>query len=251
MKKFLNILSKEDLLDHINGQSFETIEIESIKTINSDKLNQKLFNLKEKIHLKLLELKDEKISNTDPIFSDIFYNELKDLAKRDLADLRFWQWLTLEHFQEYAWKRWGKENTSPKKIEKIKILRNIDNKNEDKEETWSPIIIRLLGGTSLKSLTSRQCISRLFWPYKILEDRNLINKCFEKQDIAVAVFERQFGLHPAAAKAFIENISIKYKKLDKKDIQIEAKKLNRYFATINPDYLEQNNIKDLIFESNE
>ena len=137
MKKFLNILSKEDLLDHINGQSFETIEIESIKTINSDKLNQKLFNLKEKIHLKLLELKDEKISNTDPIFSEIFYNELKDLAKRDLADLRFWQWLTLEHFQEYAWKRWGKENTSPKKIEIISVLLHLCNKQETNERPIS------------------------------------------------------------------------------------------------------------------
>jgi hypothetical protein len=108
--------------------------------------------------------------------------------------------------------------------------------------------LRFLGGTSLKSLTSRQAISRLFWPYKILETTELVRQCFEKQDIAVAVFERQFGLHPEAAKAFIKNISVKHVNLDKKNIQLEAKKLNRYFATISSDYLNQDSIKDLLFE---
>ena len=78
-------------------------------------------------------------------------------------------------------------------------------------------------------------------------DQELVKLCFEKQDIAVAVFERQYGMHPEAAKAFIKNISIKHAKLEKKNIQLEAKKLNRYFATINADYLDQNSIKQLLF----
>jgi protein involved in polysaccharide export with SLBB domain len=83
---------------------------------------------------------------------------------------------------------------------------------------------------------------------KILESTELVKQCFEKQDIAVAVFERQFGLQPNAAKSFIKNISVKHINLDKKSIQLEAKKLNRYFATISPDYLNQDSIKDLLFE---
>jgi len=54
-------------------------------------------------------------------------------------------------------------------------------------------------------------------------------------------------MHPEAAKAFIKNISIKHSALEKKNIQLEAKILNRYFATINPDYLDQNSIKKLLF----
>ena len=54
-------------------------------------------------------------------------------------------------------------------------------------------------------------------------------------------------MHPEAAKAFIKNISLKHENLEKKNIQLEAKKLNRYFATINADYLDQNSIKKLLF----
>ena len=75
------------------------------------------------------------------------------------------------------------------------------NRNKDDEEKWSSITTRFLGGTSLKSLTSRHAISRLFWPRYILEEKELVKLCFEKQDIAVAVFERQYGMHPEAAKA--------------------------------------------------
>ena len=128
--------------------------------------------------------------------------------------------------------------------EKIKIIKTV---NKDRDEIWSSITTRFLGGTSLKSLTSRHALSRLFWPHYILEEEETVKLCFEKQDIAVAVFERQYGMNPEAAKAFIKNISKKHSALGKKNIQREAKKLNRYFATVNVDYLDQNSIKKLLF----
>jgi len=250
MKKFKEILTKEDLVSYFEGKKFDLINIESsiVKERNI------LEDLQEKFKNQLSITDKKKTALSDAIFSEIIYKTFYDLDNRDLADVRFWQWLSLEYLQEYIWNRWwiSKNFDKSKSLpstndEKIKLIRSTS-KEEIDIDIWSPITVRFLGGTSLKSLTSRQAISRLFWPYKILETTELVTQCFEKQDIAVAVFERQFGLHPDAAKAFIKNISLKHKNLDKKSIQTEAKKLNRYFATISPDYLNQDEIKDLLFE---
>ena len=48
-------------------------------------------------------------------------------------------------------------------------------------------------------------------------------------------------------RAFFIFFSLKHTNLEKKNIQLEAKNLNRYFATINADYLDQNSIKKLLF----
>ena len=52
------------------------------------------------------------------------------------------------------------------RTEKIKIIKST---NKDDDDIWSSITTRFLGGTSLKSLTSRHAISRLFWPHYILD----------------------------------------------------------------------------------
>ncbi len=250
MKKFKEILTKEDLVNYFEGKKFDLINIES--TIKKQANDLEDLQIKFKNQLSITDIK--KVVLSDAIFSEIVYKTFSNLDIKDLADVRFWQWISLEYLQDYIWTRWwiSKNLNNSKNLpltndEKIKILRSTSNE-EINVEIWSPITVRFLGGTSLKSLTSRQAISRLFWPYKILETTELVRQCFEKQDIAVAVFERQFGLHPDAAKAFIKNISVKHISLDKKNIQLEAKKLNRYFATISPDYLNQESIKDLLFE---
>ena len=250
MKKFKEILNKEDLINYFEGKKFDVINIES--SLNKQE-NYNLEDLQEKFKNQLSITDKKKMVFSDAIFSEIIYKKFCNLDNRDLADTRFWQWISLEYLQDYIWTRWwmSKNSDNSKSLpltndQKVKILKSVS--KEDNVEIWSPLTIRFLGGTSLKSLTSRQAISRLFWPYKILETTELVRQCFEKQDIAVAVFERQFGLHPEAAKAFIKNISVKHVNLDKKNIQLEAKKLNRYFATISSDYLNQDSIKDLLFE---
>lgn len=250
MKKFKEILTKDDLVNYFEGKKFDLINIES--SIN--KLENSLQDLQVKFKHQLSITDKKKVVLSDAIFSELVYKTFYNLDNRDLADVRFWQWISLEYLQDYIWTRWwmSKNLNNGKSLpltneEKIKILKSTSNEEID-VEIWSPITVRFLGGTNLKSLTSRQAISRLFWPYKILESTELVKQCFEKQDIAVAVFERQFGLQPNAAKSFIKNISVKHINLDKKNIQLEAKKLNRYFATISPDYLNQDSIKDLLFE---
>ena len=247
MKKFKEILNKKDLVDYFEGKQFETMDIESK---NNDYENSNLTFLVDEINLLLKKIEIKNISNYDYNFAEIIYHQLSKLNNRDLTDIRFWQWVSLEYLQNYIWQRWwvskniDNSKSVPKtKEEKILIIKKI---NEDLEEQWSPLTVRFLGGTSLKSLTSRNAISRLFWPYKILEKEDLVKKCFQKQDIAVSVFERQFGLCPEVAKAFVEGIFIKHEKLDKKSIQLEAKKLNRYFVTINADYLNINSVKELL-----
>ena len=240
MVKFEEILTNEDLIAYFEGKKFDKMNLEDE---NSSKYFDSLTNLKAVIEKELKVIDKKNIHKTDAYFSNLIYNYLEIFPRRELTDIRFWQTLSLKYLQNYIWLRWYKsENSKTDKLlkndEKIKILKSLDK---------SSLFVRFLGGTSLKSLTSRQAISRLVWPRHILKDKNLVELCFEKQDIAVAVFERQYGMHPDAAKAFIKNISIKHSSLDKKNIQLEAKILNRYFATISPDYLDQNSIKKLLF----
>ena len=250
MLKFSEILTKDDLLEYFGGKKFDTIEVEIGDEKNSN-LNKDLrpLELKGMINQNIRLVANDKktILKSDASFSRIIFDQLKYFPRRELTDMRFWQYLGLEYLQDYIWFRWSKslqKNNPLNKEQKIKLIKQV---NKDDEDKWSSITTRFLGGTSLKSLTSRHAISRLFWPHHILEDHDLVKLCFEKQDIAVAVFERQYGMHPEAAKSFIKNISKKHTGLEKKNIQQEAKKLNRYFATINADYLDQNSIKKLIF----
>ena len=248
MLKFADPLTKEDLLEYFNGKKFETIDVnfENDENYKKDKFLY-VDELKAKIDENVKKFDKKTIFKKDALFSKIIFDQLKYFPRRELTDIRFWQYIGLEYLQNYIWIRWSRDISDIKQLnkdEKIKIIKSF---NKDEDEVWSSITSRFLGGSSLKSLTSRHAISRLFWPYKILEDEELVKLCFEKQDIAVAVFERQYGMHPEAAKAFIKNISLKHTNLEKKNIQLEAKKLNRYFATINADYLDQNSIKKLLF----
>ena len=259
MKKFAEKLNKEDLIDFVEGKKdFETINLEMEDSEkNTIKLSDSLKTLSEST--KNFEDNFVKgatkgsIARSDSDLAPLVYETFKDLPRRELLDVRFWQWISLNHFENYIWVRWwaAKNSTNRKSWplkssgEKIDQLRK---KNKDDNEIWSTVVSRFLGGSSMKSLTSRQAISRLFWPYKILGNQELTNLCFEKQDIAVAVFERQYGLHQEAARSFIKNISIKHPNLEKKNIQYEAKKLNRYFATLSTEYLNENDIKKLIME---
>ena len=250
MLKFEEILSKEDLIDYFEGQDFKTIEVDNGVEKNS-KQNEylRIEELKAMINNSLRTIGNDKktMLKSDAHFSRMIFDQLKYYPRRELTDIRFWQYIGLKYLQNYIWSRWEKSvkiNTPLKNDDKIRIIKST---NKDDNDIWSSITTRFLGGTSLKSLTSRHAISRLFWPHYILEDHNLVKLCFEKQDIAVAVFERQYGMHPEAAKSFIKNISKKHAGLEKKNIQQEAKKLNRYFATINADYLDQNSIKKLLF----
>jgi hypothetical protein len=245
LNKFEDILTNEDLIAYFEGRKFEEINLEEKSEKNNSVLdNHVLFSeLQEKVEKELKNFDYKTIGKTDAHFSETIYEYLKDFPRRELTDIRFWQSLSLNYLQNYIWLRWYKtenlsKNNKIKNDEKINILKSKDNKS---------LFNRFLGGTSLKSLTSRQAISRLFWPRHILKDKKLVELCFEKQDIAVAVFERQYGMNPEAAIAFIKNISIKHSSLEKKKIQLEAKILNRYFATISPDYLNQNSIKKLLF----
>ncbi len=248
MLKFAEILTKEDLVDYFEGKKFDTIEVEIGDRENSDaNKNLRIDELKASINQDIRNTDKKTILKSDAYFSNQIFEQLQYYPRRELTDIRFWQYIGLEYLQNYIWFRWSKtvkNNVPLKNDEKKKIIKQF---NKDDEEKWSSITTRFLGGTSLKSLTSRHAISRLFWPRYILEEKELVKLCFEKQDIAVAVFERQYGMHPEAAKAFIKNISKKHSNLEKKNIQQEAKKLNRYFATINADYLDQNSIKKLLF----
>ena len=248
MLKFAEILTKEDLFDYFEGKKFETIEVETGDGENSNaNKHLRIEELKAMINQDIKTTDKKTILKSDAYFSNTIFKQLQYYPRRELTDIRFWQYIGLEYLQNYIWFRWSKSvknNVPLKNEEKIKIIKQF---NKDDEEKWSSITTRFLGGTSLKSLTSRHALSRLFWPRYILEEKELVKLCFEKQDIAVAVFERQYGMHPEAAKAFIKNISKKYSGLEKKNIQQEAKKLNRYFATINADYLDQNSIKKLLF----
>ena len=161
MLKFEEILSKEDLIDYFEGQDFKTIEVDNGVEKNS-KQNEylRIEELKAMINNSLRTIGNDKktMLKSDAHFSRMIFNQLKYYPRRELTDIRFWQYIGLKYLQNYIWSRWEKSvkiNTPLKNDDKIRIIKST---NKDDNDIWSSITTRFLGGTSLKSLTSRHAI---------------------------------------------------------------------------------------------
>ena len=123
MQKFAEILTKEDLIDYFEGKKFDKVNLEIGDYEDKENFNKyfiRLEDLKAEFNQDLRELTDKKtIVKTDAIFSKKIFNQLQIFPRRELTDIRFWQWLGLDYLQNYIWFRWGKLNLPLKNDEKI------------------------------------------------------------------------------------------------------------------------------------
>jgi hypothetical protein len=156
------------------------------------------------------------------------HRALVKLPVRVSADMRFWHWLCATELAELVWKRWhGEVPETPSEV------------------LTTALMGRFLGAPTLAGV-SRNSLARLWWCARSLhsttEGYRLVRAALEKQDLFQAVFERKFGLYPAAARACIRQL-----KGEPEVVFREAtKKLNQYLTTIVVETLSERDVEKLL-----
>ena len=237
------MIDRDDLRNELEETSFSA---------DLSDLQIKLKQLTDQESIK--DLTSNKASKWDGLICETVHKTFSHLPRKLLLDMSFWQWLSIIKFRDFVYCRWWASKKAAylerflaerEKIPKDKAL--LRNEKTDKVDNF---VKRMIGGKSMKSIHTLNSFSRLFWVCEHLYDEkkgySIAQIAFEKQDIIVSLFERQYSLNSETAKAFVERIKEKHPQLEKKNIQLEAKKLNRYFSTINPDYLSKDDIVKLI-----
>jgi Family of unknown function (DUF6339) len=110
------------------------------------------------------------------------------LTRREAADPRVWQWLCVKAFPGLVWRRWSEGAPLPEML---------------KEALTPALGTRFLARSSLNGI-SRNTLARLWWAAEQLDDYELARKALFRQDLFQNVFERFFGIYPAAARACLD-----------------------------------------------
>jgi hypothetical protein len=176
-------------------------------------------------------VKDPKTNKTDYDVQLIepLHKALKHLPSSVRVDMRMWQWMAVKRFPELVWRRWnGKVPTDmPAALARAGLA------------------ARFLGNRSLRG-RHRNAISRLFFAADMLYDKadgyKLAGSAFQMQDRHTSLFEREMGLLPSTAKALIRLT----KRMNSKDIQRMAKRLNHIGSTLVFEVVEERELMDLL-----
>jgi hypothetical protein len=158
------------------------------------------------------------------------HRALKNLPQSLKLDVRMWQWMAIKRFPQFVWARWNGEQ--PKDIRAALARHGIP--------------ARFLGNRSSLRGRHRNALSRLFFAAETLYDQSdgykLAGSAFQMQDRHTSLFEREMGLLPAAAKAFIRLTA----GMNSKQIQRTGKRLNHIGSTIVFEFMGEKELVDLL-----
>ncbi len=160
------------------------------------------------------------------------HQAMLDLPHRVATDMRFWHWLCISALQEVVWHRWyGDTSDSP-----ADALAKSDTLSE-----------RFLGSSTLHGV-SRNSLARLWWCAETLyseqDGYDLARQALARQDLFQAVFERQFGLYPPAARACLRRFG--NGNVSEREWRDGTRRLNHYLTTIVLESLSEEDILDLL-----
>ena len=121
------------------------------------------------------------------------HKALSHLTPRQASDMGFWQWLCIVGLPDVVSWRWYGAATAPGEALERPALAE-----------------RFLGAGTLRGV-SRNALSRLWWCARSLHSRDdgyrLAHEVLAKQDLFQAIFERDFGLYPPAARACVRHFA--------------------------------------------
>ena len=152
------------------------------------------------------------------------------ISRRQAADMRLWHWLCISELQDIVWERWHG-----------KIPGNLA------EALTESLAGRFLGTATLNGV-SRNALARLWWCGETLKTGDgadpylLARKALERQDLFQAIFEREFGLYPPAARACLK----KYQDAPAKQFRRGTRMLNHYLTTIAIESLTESDILEIL-----
>ena len=157
------------------------------------------------------------------------HRSLAHLPHRVAADMRFWHHMCIVELPEFVWFRWfGARPEVPR------------------PEMLTPSLSeRFLGSRSLRGV-SRNALARLWWCAETLysegEGYTLVREALVNQDFFQAIFERQFGLYPPAARACLRSL----KNATEGERREATRRLNHYLTTIELEALTEEDVVALL-----
>jgi Family of unknown function (DUF6339) len=162
------------------------------------------------------------------------HRSLRDLSRREAADMRVWHWLCASEFPQLVWRRW-------------RAAASIPSAEELPQALTTSTAGRFLGTSSLNGV-SRNTLARLWWTAEALregEDYELARTILRDQDMFQAIVERFFGMSPAVARACVRRLQ----GLPEDDQRRAAKWLQQRAATTAIEYLDESAVAAILDEA--
>ena len=250
LKKFKKEIIKSNISEYFkNPNKFELTDVN--QEVDLTEVYKKMQLIRDKA--KIFSDNGEKLTlpQSDSFVAPSLHAAFSKIPTKLFLDRSFLQYLSLDLFQEYTWYRWGKSTNGS----------SFPKSSSDKIDWINKGFINLdhfIPTGAFKGITSLHSISRLYWPCEILFDDNikyeLAEKSFYKQDVAVAIFQRQYSFNKNLAQKLVEVFTKKDAKGEfifkgeegRIDVRREVKKLNFYGSTMSLDHLDLDNLEDLL-----
>jgi hypothetical protein len=150
------------------------------------------------------------------------------LTRREAADPRVWQWLCVTQFPDLVWRRWEGNAPPPELLHEAL-----------KANTYPRFLCR----ATLNGI-SRNTLSRLWWTAEQLGDYDLAQRALSNQDMFQNIFERFFGIYPAAARACLD----RFQGHSESEIRAAAKWLQQCASTTVLESLGEDEISAILDE---
>ena len=164
----------------------------------------------------------------DRALAEPLHRALAHLTTRQASDMGFWHWLCIAGLPEVVSWRWYGAATIPTEALKQRALAE-----------------RFLGAGTLRGV-SRNAFARLWWCaeslYSADDGYHLTRQVLTRQDLFQAVFERDFGLYPPAARACVRH----FESASEEEWRRGTLRLNHYLTTIVLETLSEEDVLELL-----
>lgn len=164
----------------------------------------------------------------DQLLIEPLHQALRKVPRSVAADMRLWHRLCVIEFPEFVWLRWlGR------------VPENVGTSLTD------AMVQRFLGSNTLHGV-SRNALARLYWCAETLysesEGYEWVRQALANQDLFQAIFEREFGLYPPAARACLRVL----RNAGEQEHREATRRLNHSLTTIALESLTEEQIVRLL-----
>jgi hypothetical protein len=219
VRRFREPLTQSGLLEVLRGEQRATERLDS--DVSLEPLDDAIASLAS----------NAAGSSIDGALVEPVHQALGSLTRAEAADMRVWHWLCAVQFPSLVWRRWRQAGPP---------------EDHELDGALTDSMARRFLGTSSLAGVSRNTLARLWWTAENLEgDYHLARQALSRQDMFQAIFERLFGLHPAAAKAAIAAFDGR----SEDEVRRAARWLNYAGATAVLEALSEADIRAILDES--
>ena len=161
-------------------------------------------------------------------------HRLLPMGLREAARPNVWQWLCIEQFDNFVWKRWSPKVAKPGPAELPSFLRD--------SKAAAGLPARFLARSTLGSI-ARNSFARLWWAAETLDaDYDLARKAVGNAQLYVDVFERRIGLSSAIATACVIELADR----DEGEVKNACRRLQQRAKTTKLEFLSPDQLRILV-----